>query len=381
VTISTAVEARSALDKVIRKQRTAFYKPVQLAEVLHRVCCPEREKCDSAALTPFRLRTDLENYRVSSRHWRDVITQQLVGNVSTSSARYQDDLFNENAVSPRLLSILGEENCRYPRVVERYIYQAFWLQLRAVHQVFEYIQRSQKHPQDFTLAALFEHFKENALRRSIDKAYEITVYALFDTLVQHLKAQVTLSVDADEPQTRALLREFEDFTRLVLGVDAENPSVTRLAAFYRAGVTNAADRGVDVWANFGPVVQVKHLSLSPELAQGISKNVGADWLIIVCEDAEAETIAAVLKQLGVLGFQVREIITRTQLEVWYTCALRGKFASLLATDLLKMLLDELSREFPSVNSARVFLPFYTGRGYADITPCDSVFWRDDPWND
>jgi len=88
-----------------------------------------------------------------------------------------------------------------------------------------------------------------------------------------------------------------------------------------------------------------------------------------------------LKQLGIRGFQVREIITRTQLEVWYAHILHGKFASLLAADLLKMLLVEFSREFPSVNSAQVFLPFYTGRGYTDVAPCDSVFWRDDPWND
>ena len=36
---------------------------------------------------------------------------------------------------------------------------------------------------------------------------------------------------------------------------------------YRVGVTNAADRGLDMWANFGPVIQVKHLTLNEKRAR------------------------------------------------------------------------------------------------------------------
>ena len=38
---------------------------------------------------------------------------------------------------------------------------------------------------------------------------------------------------------------------------------------YRVGVTNASDRGMDMWANFGLAIQIKHLSLSQELAEHI----------------------------------------------------------------------------------------------------------------
>lgn len=40
---------------------------------------------------------DLHCHRRLSRAWRDAVSNRLVGNHSTSSARYQDDVFNENA--------------------------------------------------------------------------------------------------------------------------------------------------------------------------------------------------------------------------------------------------------------------------------------------
>ena len=41
------------------------------------------------------------------------------------------------------------------------------------------------------------------------------------------------------------------------------------AHIYRVGVTNAADRGLDMWANFGPAIQVKHLTLDSNATQMI----------------------------------------------------------------------------------------------------------------
>jgi len=43
--------------------------------------------------------------------------------------------------------------------------------------------------------------------------------------------------------------EIRDFARLLLGVDSQNPTVALPAQLYRAGATNAADRGVDIWVN------------------------------------------------------------------------------------------------------------------------------------
>jgi type II restriction enzyme len=49
----------------------------------------------------------------------------FLGRTSTSSARYQDDVFNDNAVPPEALVILGKENRKKNGIVEAYIYKKF----------------------------------------------------------------------------------------------------------------------------------------------------------------------------------------------------------------------------------------------------------------
>jgi hypothetical protein len=79
------VEAKQAIDKVIAKARVHLYKPIQIAEILHR----DRTQTDIV------LELDnLETYRNVSKKWRDTICNQFLGRSSTSSARYQDDIFN-----------------------------------------------------------------------------------------------------------------------------------------------------------------------------------------------------------------------------------------------------------------------------------------------
>ena len=50
---------------------------------------------------------------------------RFIGRILTSSARYQDDLFNENAIPPKVLNILGQENKIKNGIVEAYIYRRF----------------------------------------------------------------------------------------------------------------------------------------------------------------------------------------------------------------------------------------------------------------
>lgn len=79
------VQAKAALDAVIKKSRVHLYKPIQL---------------------------ELEDYRTKSKRWRDDVCQVLLGRVCTSSAKFQDDLFNETAIPPVLINELGKENRR-----------------------------------------------------------------------------------------------------------------------------------------------------------------------------------------------------------------------------------------------------------------------------
>ena len=91
--MATRVEAKEALDKIIKKSRVHMYKPIQIAEILYR----HRTVGDIDLL-------NLDDYRTQSKKWRDDISLPLLGRVCTSSARFQDDLFNTNALPPILIN-------------------------------------------------------------------------------------------------------------------------------------------------------------------------------------------------------------------------------------------------------------------------------------
>ena len=99
------------LNKLIKKSRLHFYKPIQIAEILFH----HRTKKN------FNLRK-IETYRNISKKWRDEITKKLVGSVSTSSQKFQDNIFEENAIPPSVLSELGKLNSNNG-IIEKYIYE------------------------------------------------------------------------------------------------------------------------------------------------------------------------------------------------------------------------------------------------------------------
>src|SRR3989338_2427739 len=105
--------SKQALEAVIRKSRVHLYKPIQIAEIL------------------FRHRTekgwdlnDLESYRNISKRWRDEVSLLLVGRRSTSSQKYQDNVFETNAMPPVLLVALGNFNKKGKGFVEAFIYKS-----------------------------------------------------------------------------------------------------------------------------------------------------------------------------------------------------------------------------------------------------------------
>ncbi len=127
-------------------------------------------------------------------------------------------------------------------------------------------------------------------------------------------------------------------SQLPLGVDAAAPSITVPARLYRVGGANSRDGGVDLWANFGPAIQVKHISLDVQNTQPIVESISAEHIVIVCKDADKDAIQAVLTQVG-LGGRVRGIITKADL------ALGPKHAADMAVPLFKALLAEFDDEF------------------------------------
>lgn len=343
------MEAKIAIDKIIKKSRVHLYKPIQIAEILHR----DRVNKD----------IDLQNlntYRTQSKKWRDIISKRFVGNVSTSSSVYQDNLFNENAVPPRLIAQLGIENCKHNGIVEAYIYKRFMQRQSNMITSLDYAQTTK--PQKFDLEKFIELFELNAgLKRSIGKVYEIIIYALFSVIVNHLNIRVQVKLDKSK---KHLLKEFSNFAKNVLNITPDTTSFEVQAKFHRVGVTNAADRGLDMWSNFGIAVQVKHLSLTEELAEGIVSSISADRIVIVCKSSQEKLIISLLNQIGWKS-KIQSVIVEEQLIDWYEKALRGTFSKSLAQPLIESISNQLIKEFPSADNQDL-LNFMYKRGYTTL---------------
>jgi HaeII-like restriction endonuclease len=171
------MQPKQALDAIIKKSRVHFYKPIQIAEILF------HNRNEPVKFSVGTLRGDLESYRNSSKRWRDQITQRLIGRISTSSQKFQDNIFEANAMPPFLLAGLAEINLAHHGLVEAYIYKNLQNKLNTVYDVEKYIKSST--PESFELKKLLQFFiTKPGLKRSVDKMYEITVYALFATIVR-----------------------------------------------------------------------------------------------------------------------------------------------------------------------------------------------------
>ena len=211
-------------------------------------------------------------------------------------------------------------------------------------------------------------WNEPGLKRSIDKIYEIVVYALFSALIKCLKVVVTVEVDVAQQK---LLEEFSDFAERVIGLSKERPNFTVNAKINRVGVTNAADRGLDMWANFGMAIQIKHLSLTEELAENIVSSVSSDRIVIVCKQSEEKLILSLLTQIGWKS-KIQSIITEKDLISWYDKALRGVSADEIGDKVLSILRDEILLEFPATNIEDLN-DFMHDRGYDSLEP--NEFWQ------
>lgn len=325
--------AKQLLDVFLAKQRVHWYKPVQIAEILY------RKRIDPNSVDIL----DLETYRTKSKKWRDDITMELLGRKSTSSAKFQDDLFNNNAIPPSLLNILSQENIRTGGAVEAYIYSMFANKKSQLANALGYAVNSS--PQTFNVIHFINSFyAEPGLKRSLDKIYEIIVFALFSTLTNELELEMQLSVADNKID---ILREFEDFTKNIMQLSVDNLVSTDSAKVYRVGITNAADRGLDMYANWGPAIQIKHLALDEALAESVVNSVNSDRVIIVCKSAEQRVIVSLLNQIGWKS-KIQSIVTEQDLERWYEKALRGRFSENMGVKLLQNIANGISEEFPSV---------------------------------
>lgn len=349
-------QAKAALDSLIKKSRVHLYKPIQIAEILYKY------RTDSSLDIKLH---DLESYRNRSKQWRDVICMQFLGRVSTSSAKFQDNLFENNAIPPNILSILGEENNKYNGIVEAYIYQAFEDKHCQLENALNYCLNADL--ETFKLDGFLNQFwEQKGLKRSLDKILEIVVYSLFETLTVAIGVKIDIYYD---PEKIEILKDFPEFSYKVLNLSKDQNKKSLQAHFHRVGVTNAADRGLDMYANFGSIVQIKHLSLDEELAENVVTSITSDRIIIVCKDIEKNIIKSLLTQIGWRS-RVQSVITIDELIDWYSRATSGKYAHILGEKIIETLASEIKLEFPSVGSSD-FQNFKKNRNYHEI---ENEFW-------
>ncbi len=115
--------------------------------------------------------------------------------------------------------------------------------------------------------------------------------------------------------------------------------------------------------NFGPAIQVKHLTLDSEAIGDICDGITADRIVIVCKESEVTIVDAVIKQLG-LQDRLQALITFNDLKNWYGVCLSAKYRDSLGKSLLTDFVREFSNEFPSLAG---LTPFLKDRGYSKIT--------------
>jgi type II restriction enzyme len=340
------MEAKQRLDKLIKKSRADLYKPIAVAEILfrHRL---ERLNIEN-----------LDSYRRRSYEWMQDIIWKLHRKTTQLNSRYWDQLFDEAVLPPNQIQELARFNTEHNGLVEVYIYA----HVQSKYSAFTELRKKlTTMPLDsFSLDTFLGFFEDNAkYRGSIDKAYEIVVYALFNAIVQELKAKITLSV---ENTATPILQEFEDFAQLVLGIDIQHLSIEKPARLFRVGTANANDAGLDMWANFGPAVQVKHISLQPSQTVDICNGVRADQLVVVCKTSDAKAIQAVIEQMGLVD-KLRGIITKNNLENWYGKCFLPQYRETLGRKVVDSIVEEMKLEFPLAISES-FDNFFTERNYS-----------------
>lgn len=338
-------QAKDSLDSIIKKARVYWYKPIQIAEILY-----HNRVVGDANLN------DMETYRIASKHWRNEVTSALSNAKSSSSNDYQDGLFLKQ-MPQQQLKLLGKENRRTKGAVEAYIYGQFLHNQIQLNKILSYCKTSTT--ENFDVKYLLDTFlREKGLSRSMDKVYEVIVYALFSTLVETMGMQVEISVDMDK---LGILSDFMDFAKMIMGIDVNVRKSKQKARIYRVGVANAADRGLDMYSNWGPAIQIKHLTLDAQKAESIVSEITSDRIVIVCREADASIIALLLGQIGWKN-RIQSIVTEKDLVKWYEKALRGKNSPLLGGTLLQKMQEELIKEFPHVKEIPEIL---VSRNYDD----------------
>lgn len=260
--------ARAKLDHVIQLSRVEMYKPIQIAETL-------REFTLNKSINPSKL----ETYRNLSRDLRNRVTLELIGKVSTSSMRFQDDLWNASAMPPEALSALATANTKHE--VEEYIYQHVYAksaQMIEIRKVLDEVSSLSD------IQNIFDLFNTPGLRSSADRLFEVFALSVLQTQIE--KSDFTFTLSGTSDTVKGITGK-----KLISIAEGQGNDL-ELA---KMGHTNAADAGLDIWTNFGVVVSVKNYNLDEELFLKVLSDTPVGLLVVICETVSNDVEKNLLK--------------------------------------------------------------------------------------
>ena len=322
------------LNKLIKKSRLHFYKPIQIAEILYH---HRTEK-------NFNL-NEVENFRNISKKWRDEITKKLVGSVSTSSQKFQDNIFDENAIPPSTLSELGKLNQN--AIVEKYIYKIISSKFKNLEKIVNLCEDKDK----FDLSELLNIARNNDdLRRSIDKIYEVIVYSILTELFNDIELKIKLDVNSNN-----INKKYKKYSNYFLNFDTKKKVSSKV---FRAGVANAADGGIDLWSNFGWLIQVKHLILNKETFKKIVEKHNSEKIIIICRDVDFDHKVEIKK------LSKQSIYILVERDLFNIAGVITKNEN-LKINLMNNIVRNLNEEFPMIGNKTKIEELFQKRGYKE----------------
>tara|TARA_Y100000591_G_C21823719_1_gene695232 strand:- start:84 stop:1094 length:1011 start_codon:yes stop_codon:yes gene_type:complete len=320
------------LNKLIKKSRLHFYKPIQIAEILYHHRTEKNLNLN-----------EVETFRNISKKWRDEITKKLVGSVSTSSQKFQDNIFDENAIPPSTLSELGKLNQN--AIIEKYIYELISSKFKNLEKIISLCEDKDK----FDLSELLNTARnDNDLRRSIDKIYEVIVYSILTELFNDIELKIKLDVNENN-----INKKYKKYLNSFLNFDTKKKVSSKV---FRAGVANAADGGIDLWSNFGWLIQVKHLILDKETFKKIVEKQNSEKIIIICRDVDFDHKVEIKKlskhSINILVerdlYDIARVITKNEN---------------LKINLMNNIVRNLNEEFPMIGNKTKVEELFQKRGY------------------
>lgn len=323
------------LNKLIKKSRLHFYKPIQIAEILYHHRTEKNLNLN-----------EVETFRNISKKWRDEITKKLVGSVSTSSQKFQDNIFDENAIPPSVLIELGKLN-KQNGIVEKYIYELISSKFKNLEKIISLCKDKDK----FDLSELLNTARnDNDLRRSIDKIYEVIVYSILTELFNDIELKIKLDVNSND-----INKKYKKYSNSFLNFNTKKEISSKV---FRAGVANAADGGIDLWSNFGWLIQVKHLILDKETFKKIIEKQNSEKIIIICRDVDFDYKVEIKKLSG------KSVDLLVESDLYDILKVITKNEN-LKINLLNNIIKNLNEEFPMIGNKTKIEELFQSRGYKD----------------